>query len=307
MTTSAQNQAQPLLEERRDKKKPSIARSILAGSTAGAVEISITYPFEFAKTRSQLNSRLPNSQKLPWPPFPSREWYAGCTTLIIGNSIKAGVRFVAFDTYKNLLTDENGKLSGPRTVAAGFGAGITESLLAVTPFESIKTQLIDDRKRPQPRMKGFLHGSAVIAREQGIKGFFKGFVPTTARQAANSAVRFSTYTWLKQVAESYTSPGERLGTISTFGIGAVAGLVTVYSTQPIDTVKTRMQSLEAKRLYKNSIQCGWSIFKNEGVLTLWSGATPRLGRLVLSGGIVFAMYEKTIELLDKLDPQGQYI
>jgi len=37
--------------------------------------------------------------------------------------------------------DADGKLSGPRTVLAGFGAGVTESLLAVTPTESIKTTL----------------------------------------------------------------------------------------------------------------------------------------------------------------------
>lgn len=49
--------------------------------------------------------------------------------------------FVAFDKIKSLLQDENGKISGPRTVLAGFGAGFTESLIAVTPFESIKTQL----------------------------------------------------------------------------------------------------------------------------------------------------------------------
>lgn len=49
--------------------------------------------------------------------------------------------FVAFDAIKATLQDENGKISGPRTVVAGFGAGFTESLLAVTPFESIKTQL----------------------------------------------------------------------------------------------------------------------------------------------------------------------
>ena len=52
-----------------------------------------------------------------------------------------GLGFVAFDTYKSLLQDEAGRISGPRTVIAGFGAGITESLLAVTPFESIKTTL----------------------------------------------------------------------------------------------------------------------------------------------------------------------
>ena len=49
--------------------------------------------------------------------------------------------FVAFDQYKALLQDTEGKISGPRTVIAGFGAGVTESLLAVTPFESIKTTL----------------------------------------------------------------------------------------------------------------------------------------------------------------------
>lgn len=49
--------------------------------------------------------------------------------------------FVAFDFFKSMLQDEDGKISGPRTVIAGLGAGFTESLLAVTPFESIKTQL----------------------------------------------------------------------------------------------------------------------------------------------------------------------
>ncbi|KAL2785720.1 mitochondrial carrier domain-containing protein [Aspergillus germanicus] len=288
------------------KRKPSSLRSILAGSTAGAIEIAITYPAEFAKTRTQLNRRLADSQKLPWPPF-GKQWYAGCTTLIIGNSLKAGIRFVAFDTYKSLLQDENGKMTGPKTVIAGFGAGVTESLLAVTPFESIKTQLIDDRKSAKPRMRGFIHGSGVIFRERGIAGFFQGFVPTTARQAANSATRFSSYTMLKQMAEGYVAPGEKLGTASTFALGGIAGIITVYVTQPLDTVKTRMQSLEASRNYKNSFVCAARIFRDEGLLTFWSGAVPRLARLIMSGGIVFTMYEKSMDLMDSLDPERKYI
>ena len=180
--------------------------------------------------------------------------------------------------------------------------------MAVTPFESVKTQLIDDAKRPQPRMRGFLHGTALILREQGlIRGLGKGFVPTTARQAANSAVRFSSYTTLKQFAEGYVKPGEKLGTLSTFALGGIAGLITVYATQPIDTVKTRMQSLEARSSYKNSVDCGVQIVRKEGVRTLWSGAVPRLGRLVLSGGIVFTMYEKSMEVMARLDPGRRYI
>jgi len=110
-------------------------------------------------------------------------------------------------------------------------------------------------------MRGLVHGSKVIFQERGIRGFFQGLVPTTARQAANSATRFSCYTTLKQLAEGYVAPGEKLGTASTFAIGGVAGLITVYVsavllksssyrfltnsgkysyvTQPLDTVKTR--------------------------------------------------------------------
>jgi len=156
-------------------------------------------------------------------------------------------------------------------------------------------------------MRGFLHAVPIIARERGIRGFFQGFVPTTARQAANSATRFSSYTFLKQMAESYTAPGEKLGTVGTFAMGGLAGLITVYVTQPLDTIKTRMQSIEARSVYGNSFKCASLIFKQEGVLTFWSGALPRLARLVMSGGIVFTMYEKSMDLMDRLDPEERYI
>ena len=58
-----------------------------------------------------------------------------------------------------------------------------------------------------------------------------------------------------------------------------------------------MQSIEARKEYKNSFQCAAKIFKDEGILTFWSGAVPRLARLVLSGGIVFTMYVS--HLLDR--------
>lgn len=199
------------------------------------------------------------------------------------------IGFAAYDAYTSALKDAEGVISGPSTVLAGIATGVTESVLAVTPFESIKTQLIDDRKSAKPRMNGFLHGSAIIAREKGLRGFFQGFFPTTLRQGANSGVRFGSYTSLRQFAQSYVTPGEKLGTISTFGIGAMAGVITVYVTMPIDTVKTRMQSIEARTMYTSTLNCAVRIFKEEKILAFWAGALPRLVRVSLSGGIVFTM------------------
>jgi hypothetical protein len=57
-----------------------------------------------AKTRSQLNRRLPDGKKLPWPPF-GKQWYAGCTTLIIGNSLKAGISTQAGSNTRSVGAD----------------------------------------------------------------------------------------------------------------------------------------------------------------------------------------------------------
>lgn len=253
-------------------------------------------PFEYLKTIKQLNRRLPAGQKEAIPPF-GKAWYTGCSTLITGNALKAAVRFLAFDSIKGALANPDGSISGTKTILAGFGAGICESIFAVTPFESVKTALIDDAKRPQPRLNGLVQGTSTIVREQGFTALYKGLFPTTMRQSANSAVRFSSYNFIKSWAQGSLSPGEKLGIVSTFAIGGCAGIVTVYVTMPLDTIKTRMQSLASRTEYRNSFHCLARIITEEGFLSLWSGALPRLARLILSGGIVFTTYEKVSEQL----------
>jgi solute carrier family 25 citrate transporter 1 len=80
--------------------------------------------------------------------------YSGCGALVVGNGLKAGVRFMTYDSIKELLRDPEvslgrspggvsiadgqGKLSPGRTMLAGLGAGIVEATVAVTPSETIK-------------------------------------------------------------------------------------------------------------------------------------------------------------------------
>ncbi|KAJ7429370.1 hypothetical protein B0H11DRAFT_2409675, partial [Mycena galericulata] len=64
-------------------------------------------------------------------------------------------------------------------------------------------------------------------------------------RGANFAVRFTTYSTLKQFVQGVARPGKTLPSTITFRIGAIV-LVTVYTTMPLDVVKTRMQSLEAR-------------------------------------------------------------
>jgi len=224
-------------------------------------------------------------------------FYSGVGALVAGNSLKAGVRFLSYDSFKRMMMDENGKLSGPRSLLAGLGAGVMEAVFAVTPSETIKTKLIDDQKSASPRYRGLVHGTVGIVRDEGIGGVYRGLFPVVMRQSANSAVRFGSYSWLKALASGSVRPGEKLPTGVTFGIGALAGVITVYATMPLDVIKTRMQSLDARAQYRNSFHCAARVLSDEGVLAFWRGATPRLARLSMSGGIVFTVYEAIVRAL----------
>lgn len=43
--------------------------------------------------------------------------YAGCSALVVGNAVKAGVRFLSYDQYKSLLRDENVSCGGREAVS----------------------------------------------------------------------------------------------------------------------------------------------------------------------------------------------
>lgn len=282
-------------------------KSFIAGGTAGAVEGVITYPFEFAKTRLQLISKGSTASRNPLVLIYNvaktqgvNSLYVGCPAFVVGNTVKASVRFLGFDLIKALLADKNGKLSGPRGVIAGLGAGLLESVVAVTPFEAIKTALIDDKQSPKPKYQnGLISGSVKLVRDLGFKGIYAGLVPVSLRQALNQAVRLGSYNAIKTMIQqaSGANPNEPLSSAATFLVGSFAGIITVYTTMPIDTVKTRMQALGSDKLYSSTLNCFIKIFREEGLLTFWKGATPRLGRLVLSGGIVFTIYEKMITIM----------
>lgn len=148
---------------------------------------------------------------------------------------------------------------------------------------------IDDAKGER-RFNGGLHAFKTIVREQGVAGLYRGLLPTVLKQSATSAVRMGSYNVLRESAKRHNLPNNSLTTFST---GAIAGILTVYATQPLDTIKTRSQG--ATRI--GTVSAIRDVFSTLGIRGFWRGSTMRLGRLVFSGGIVFTVYENVVALL----------
>ncbi|KAK1719345.1 mitochondrial carrier domain-containing protein [Colletotrichum acutatum] len=270
--------------------------SLISGGIAGAVEAATTYPFEFAKTRAQLHSAV---SKNPFAVLLQvarqdgpRAIYTGCSTLIIGTTFKAGVRFLSFDSIRNSLMDSEGRLTPVRGILAGMIAGCVESIVAVTPTERVKTALIDDAKSGARKYASGTNALVTMVKKHGFAEIYRGLVSTTLKQSTTSAVRMGSYNVLREQSKQHGLPNNSL---VTFGSGSVAGIVTVYATQPFDTIKTRAQSARGA----GTLEAFRMVLSERGLRGFWSGSTMRLGRLILSGGIVFTVYEKVSGLLSR--------
>ncbi|KAJ2764130.1 hypothetical protein IWQ56_004603 [Coemansia nantahalensis] len=293
------------------KHKDNAAHSLAAGTIAGAVEGAATYPTELVKTKMQLQGSqqyLAQGGRAYKGPIDcavatvrgegAAGLYRGLAPMLLGNAAKAGVRFLTYDTVKEQLRDGDGRLTMPRMMLAGLCAGVIEGGTVVAPSETIKTRLIHDKCMPQPQFRGMRDCVQATVRAGGLAGLYRGVVPVMARQGANSCVRFAAYDSLKQLLVRRTGADpQRLPVAYSFGLGMAAGIITVYSTMPLDVVKTRMQSPSALLEYKSSLHCAWRVASDEGPRALWKGATPRLSRLMFSGAIVFAVYEEVMKQL----------
>ena len=219
-----------------------------------------------------------------------RALYKGCGALVFGSVGKDAVRFLFFDQIKEAFADPaTGTLSPGNNLLAGMVTGVVASITAVTPTERIKTALIDDA-RTEKRFRSGIHATSVIWKEHGILGLYRGFAGTTLKQASATAFRLGTYNILKDYEKKKNTSQN---TAVNFANGSVAGIVTTLATQPFDVIKTRSQSSHGA----STLEATKSVLLDYGVRGFWKGTTMRLGRTVLSGGILFTSYEAAVKII----------
>jgi solute carrier family 25 citrate transporter 1 len=209
--------------------------------------------------------------------------YTGGAAFCVSNAAKSGIRFLSFDTIRNLFPkDANGKIPVIGTLTAGLAAGVAESFAVLTPGETIKTKMIQDRAGARVfRSTG--HAVESILATEGPLGFYRGVWPVAMKQSANAMVRFTSYSILLEKLKPILS---KQGLPTSAIAGSLAGAITVYCTMPFDSVKTQLQSVEGKQMYKGTWDCVRKLVASGGVRSLWKGTTPRLVRLSVSPNLI---------------------
>lgn len=288
-----------------------VAKDLTAGTVGGAAQLIVGHPFDTIKVKLQ-------SQPTPLPGQPPkftgaidavkqtlaaegpRGLYKGMGAPLATVAALNAVLFTVRGQMESLLRSDPGlPLTINQQVVCGAGAGIAVSFLACP------TELIKCRLQAQSALAGA--GSATLAvkyggpmdvarhvlSEAGVRGLFKGLVPTLAREVPGNAAMFGVYEAVKQ----YIAGGKDTSTLgrgSLIMAGGIAGASFWMFVYPTDVVKSVLQVDDYKKpKFSGSIDAFRKTLASEGVKGLYKGFGPAMARSVPANAACFLAYEVT--------------
>ena len=140
-----------------------------------------------------------------------------------------------------------------------------------------------------------------ILSKEGPRGFFAGFGVTAVRDAPYAGLYVLLYEQSKAKLGNVVSQNQLSilsGSVTiNFLSGMVAAVTATTMTNPFDAIKTRIQI--APNTYRNMIQAARLMLQQEGVRSMFSGLSLRLGRKAISSALTWTVYEEIIRRAER--------
>ncbi|EGC29587.1 hypothetical protein DICPUDRAFT_158807 [Dictyostelium purpureum] len=238
---------------------------LIAGSIARMVSASVTSPLELLRTNSQGVSLAATKNAMA----------------SVANTAQHAVSNAASSTCKVLGCSANVCLP----TAAAYSTCSTR--IPTTPQKFNSFTLFND-----------------IIKNVGVKGLWRGYIPTIVRDVPFSSLYWGGYEVLKLKFMRFQDPSYKVGGNSPFIInfasGAISGAFAAALTTPIDVIKTRIQmSVQQSSNHSNvntkelrSVRYHFKqIIKEEGFIGLTKGLVPRVAKVGPACAIMISTFE----------------
>lgn len=174
-------------------------------------------------------------------------------------------------------------------------AGALASIIG-TPFDVSLVRMQADGMKPAAERRGYKNVFDAlfrISKEEGITKLWRGFEPTAFRAVAMNVGMMASYDQAKQAITKVN--GDNIST--SLMSSAVSGLCASFTSLPFDMMKTRLQNMKpdpttGQMPYKNVLDCGFKIARQEGVLTFWRGFSAYYARTAPHAMIILIVLEQ---------------
>jgi len=180
-------------------------------------------------------------------------------------------------------------------IASGGCAG-TMSLLFVYSLDYARTRLANDAKGKggERQFNGLIDVYVKTLKTDGIQGLYRGFTISAVGIFIYRGMYFGLYDSLKPILL-----GDGGSVVLSFLLGWGVTVLSGLMSYPIDTIRRRMMMTSGAAVkYKNSLDCGMQVLKNEGFMSLMKGAGANVLRGVAGAGVL-AGFDKFSELYIK--------
>jgi len=168
-------------------------------------------------------------------------------------------------------------------IASGGCAG-TMSLFFVYSLDYARTRLANDAKGKggERQFNGLVDVYTKTLKSDGIQGLYRGFVISAVGIFIYRGMYFGLYDSLKPILL-----GDAPGVAASFLLGWAVTITSGLMSYPIDTIRRRMMMTSGGGVkYKNSLDCGAQILKNEGFMSMMKGAGANILRGVAGAGVL---------------------
>ncbi|KAJ8276657.1 hypothetical protein COCON_G00084090 [Conger conger] len=216
-----------------------------------------------------------------------RSLYKGLVAGLQRQMSFASVRIGLYDSVKQFYT----KGSEHVGIGSRLLAGCTTGAMAVAVAQP--TDVVKVRFQAQAsntgRYQSTMHAYRTIAREEGIRGLWKGTGPNIARNAIVNCTELVTYDLIKDALLKATPLTDDLPCHFTSAFGA--GFCTTIIASPVDVVKTRYMN-SAHGQYRSALNCALTMLTKEGPTAFYKGFMPSFLRLGSWNVVMFVTYEQ---------------
>lgn len=274
------------------------------------------HPFNTLAVRMNLAATQPGYKPQAFPAFAANNvrakgflsLYDGLTAGTTRQIFYATSRFGLFEVFRDAIGESRGQVGPLERVAAGLSSGACAAMISC-PAEVSLVRMSNDSSLPLEKRRNYksvVDCGVRIAREEGVRAFWRGSMPFVNRAMLVGVTQVGT---LDQFKETYDNLGvAKRGTyFNVFCAAMSSGLLYSTITMPFESAKNRMafQKPDASGVlpYRSTIQTFRAVAAKEGVFSLWNGFLPYYGRCGGHTVLMFIFVEMLRDAYTKRNPK----
>jgi solute carrier family 25 oxoglutarate transporter 11 len=210
--------------------------------------------------------------------------FSGISATVLRQTLYSTTRMGLYDILKKKWTQENGGvLPLHRKIAAGLIAGGVGAAVG-NPADLAMVRMQADGRLPLAERRNYRSvGDAIgrMTRDEGVRSLWRGSALTVNRAMIVTASQLATYDQAKEaILARRGQAADGLGT--HVAASFAAGIVAAAASNPVDVVKTRVMNMKvapgAPPPYAGAMDCALKTVRSEGVMALYKGFIPTVGR-----------------------------